>query len=579
MVTGTDRASAGEDATRGQSAGGSFGVAAPGAAPVRVHEETPGDELRRARTAAGWARWRLARESGVPKEVIAGIEKGEVANPDPEALRALREALERPILEGPIPGRAAPARRRSSGAPRGPVPVPRVTPHAPLNADARRALGSARREAGLSAARVERLCGLRSGVVSSLEAGTRGIGAERFEQILAAIRENAEPEPAGIGGKLRRARYAAGLSQERVAFLSGVGLETIREIESGRTHRPKEGTLRAIYGALGRPVPEWEAPPDAPRPGQRSKSEFVGARLALARVAAGLTQKDLAKRIGVSDSLVSVLERDEQRCVPDVLAGLREALEAHGFPRADPRALASDLGARVRRRREALGLSEEALAGVARVPAGDVGRAERGSAGSREAAVLLARLARALRREEALTWGGAPPASGGALGAGLRSARIGRGLSPGALAERVGLTRGMVLAIEEGWQLPSVRTLEALGDALGGEEGTAWFEKAGREARGRQRSKGSVSRRPPADNPLSRELRAVRLGQGLTLRELGERAGVSVTTVHLVEVEGRRPEPATLAKLEHALGRQLPRPSARRRPAAPGGAPGVRSGR
>jgi transcriptional regulator with XRE-family HTH domain len=73
-------------------------------------------------------------------------------------------------------------------------------------------------------------------------------------------------DPFSGGGRtpnrIREHREAAGLSQRKLGRLAGVGRATIQRAEHG-THLPTAGTLAALALALGLPVEELLAPPDA----------------------------------------------------------------------------------------------------------------------------------------------------------------------------------------------------------------------------------------------------------------------------------------------------------------------------
>lgn len=54
-----------------------------------------------------------------------------------------------------------------------------------------------------------------------------------------------------LAERIRRARHACHLSQDRLAQIAGVGERTLRNLEHG-THRPQRATLAAVLGALRR---------------------------------------------------------------------------------------------------------------------------------------------------------------------------------------------------------------------------------------------------------------------------------------------------------------------------------------
>ena len=64
---------------------------------------------------------------------------------------------------------------------------------------------------------------------------------------------------AGLGGWLRQARAAAGMTQEELAERSGVGLRTIGDLERGRTRTPYARSIRCLAAALGVPFPAQAA--------------------------------------------------------------------------------------------------------------------------------------------------------------------------------------------------------------------------------------------------------------------------------------------------------------------------------
>ena len=63
----------------------------------------------------------------------------------------------------------------------------------------------------------------------------------------------------GLGGWLRQARAAAGMTQEELADRSGVGLRTIGDLERGRTRTPYARSIRCLAAALGVPFPAQSA--------------------------------------------------------------------------------------------------------------------------------------------------------------------------------------------------------------------------------------------------------------------------------------------------------------------------------
>jgi len=54
-----------------------------------------------------------------------------------------------------------------------------------------------------------------------------------------------------LAGQIREHRERAGITQERLAALAGVGSATVRKIETGAVVEPGYFTVMALIGALG----------------------------------------------------------------------------------------------------------------------------------------------------------------------------------------------------------------------------------------------------------------------------------------------------------------------------------------
>ena len=54
-----------------------------------------------------------------------------------------------------------------------------------------------------------------------------------------------------LAGQLRERRESAGITQERLAALAGVGIATVRKIETGVVVEPGYFTIMALMEALG----------------------------------------------------------------------------------------------------------------------------------------------------------------------------------------------------------------------------------------------------------------------------------------------------------------------------------------
>ena len=56
---------------------------------------------------------------------------------------------------------------------------------------------------------------------------------------------------ARLGTLVRERRRAAGLTQRELAQRSGLSMAAVRDLEQGRSRRPRPGTLDALARALG----------------------------------------------------------------------------------------------------------------------------------------------------------------------------------------------------------------------------------------------------------------------------------------------------------------------------------------
>ncbi len=57
-------------------------------------------------------------------------------------------------------------------------------------------------------------------------------------------------EDSGIGQLVRAGRQQAGLTQHELASLAGVSVSTVRDLEQGRTHRPRAALLDRLATVL-----------------------------------------------------------------------------------------------------------------------------------------------------------------------------------------------------------------------------------------------------------------------------------------------------------------------------------------
>src|SRR5205814_5175932 len=94
--------------------------------------------------------------------------------------------------------------------------------------------------------------GWRSGSVlpdlcaSLLNRGADGAGI----RTAGATMSNGSGETPLVGARLRKARLAAGISQEELAERTGLSVRAISNLERGQTRRPYPHTLRVLTDAL-----------------------------------------------------------------------------------------------------------------------------------------------------------------------------------------------------------------------------------------------------------------------------------------------------------------------------------------
>ncbi|MEU9079970.1 helix-turn-helix transcriptional regulator [Kitasatospora sp. NPDC048538] len=96
------------------------------------------------------------------------------------------------------------------------------------------------------------------------------------------------------GDRMQALRQAGGLSRAQLALLAQVSPETVRNAETGACH-PSARVARALAVALGVPIADLSPPGEA-------------ITLKVLRRRTGLTQKQVAERVGVSPGMVSKVE-------------------------------------------------------------------------------------------------------------------------------------------------------------------------------------------------------------------------------------------------------------------------------
>jgi transcriptional regulator with XRE-family HTH domain len=136
--------------------------------------------------------------------------------------------------------------------------------------------------------------------VFNWEAGTASPGLRALPAVIRFLGHDPRLTPGAtdLGRLVRHFRQRQGLSMDGLAEMLSVDPATVRGWER-RGHRPWPGLHARLAGLLGLPT--------AADAGATS-----GGRLRAARLHAGLTQRELAKRVGVGQQAVSGWESGEE---------------------------------------------------------------------------------------------------------------------------------------------------------------------------------------------------------------------------------------------------------------------------
>lgn len=363
---------------------------------VRVLEpEVTGEEVRSARSAAGWTLAQFGEQAGVKWQQVAGWERG-VRRVPPARMPAVRravadarraaqagdrqretvatvvawvgdhpgaptgrvrhryhegrwaEALETALREGLVVEHVAPA----PGHPRAQRRLPRLFLRESPPASSEVLLGGElrrqREQRGLELRDLAPYVGVTAGAISSWE---RRADQQVPPWHVAALRrglDGATPgRPTGVVGRRGRAVLTEREARDRIVVALGQGPLTRTEL-FGRVGRSPTVLAqleelqerRTIVEApghdrFGRPRTLLALPraSSGPAPGV---APFGDGELRAQRQALGLTIAELAERVGVSPSKVSQYETGSRRIPAPRLAALREALEQGPPDRPDP---------------------------------------------------------------------------------------------------------------------------------------------------------------------------------------------------------------------------------------------------
>jgi transcriptional regulator with XRE-family HTH domain len=122
--------------------------------------------------------------------------------------------------------------------------------------------------------------------------------------------------------RVRDLRLARGLTAAELAERSGLAYRTVRHVERNLVRNPHPRTVRRLAAALDVEPSELtqrmsEVPADSKR---------RGSLLRELRLASGMSQPELARRAGISQSFLSQLERGRHEAGPSTVRKLAEAL-------------------------------------------------------------------------------------------------------------------------------------------------------------------------------------------------------------------------------------------------------------
>ncbi|MBS3937701.1 MAG: helix-turn-helix domain-containing protein [Peptococcaceae bacterium] len=189
---------------------------------------------------------------------------------------------------------------------------------------------------------------------------------------------------------------------------------------------------------------------------------MLGNRIRAFRLERGLNLGQLAAASGLSASYLSTIERGLKKPSIPVLKNIADALHVSSALLV----LDEDetfTGEKLRFLREGRGLSLEELAEISELPAALVEKFEAGE--SRPDFEQLEQLAEALNFTVSYFLEKGNYQTG--IGVRLKQLREGQGLTAALLADKAGVSSGLISQIENSYTIPSLDTLERLADSLG----------------------------------------------------------------------------------------------------------------
>ncbi len=271
------------------------------AVPVAPNKEA-GMRIREARKAAGMSREELADRVKLSVSRIAQMESGYVKED-----RA-QDILSKIPVQNTEEDRKAPGLR----------------------------LRTFRKEAGLSVKQAAAIIGIQPTSLAHMESGyvTDHRADEMIAQMAAAGQGTKKVFSAKeAGNRIRDARKEKGLSQKELATILRVTPLVISSMEYGDvTEERAEEVIRRINGAPRR------EPTGGRKRVKRTDQVLLGSRIRDARIAAGMSQKEVADLIGMSQGRVSLMEKGkvDESVAEEILRRITEKKEGGGENRENP---------------------------------------------------------------------------------------------------------------------------------------------------------------------------------------------------------------------------------------------------
>ena len=323
-----------------------------------------GDRIRQARKDAGLSREKLAELLDLSVSRVAQMENGYVK--DEKAESVLQRIAEQQAGDRESP-KAAGVRLRA-----------------------------ARNAAGLTVREAAEVVGLKPSTLAHLESGY--VSGKRADELIAEIRrapakKTSEFDAKEAGVRIREARTAAGLSQKELATIMRMPVTRISLMELGTvTRQESEDVLRRIEGKPSREIVQKRV--------KRTNQVLLGSGIRDARMAAGLSQKELGDLLEVPQTRISLMERGKvDQATADrvlrVLADRQEELRAATakgmkLPAPEERNQGNpELGQRISEARRAAGLSQKELAAMLGLSQGSVSYMEQGRVNEENAERVL----------------------------------------------------------------------------------------------------------------------------------------------------------------------------------------------